>query len=129
MAEDQNTDLHFSALGEVQTALKEFFAINTKTAQMYKKNLSLALLESTFRLPSIAPDSASESSGMTPRVIQIGLFLDECFDKLAAFDDVKGYVSELTFEEAKALVDTILPKLLDSVSSSGAPPTWQSSQD
>jgi len=95
--------------------LKGFFAIETKTAQMYKKNLSLALLESTFRLPSIAQDPASEGNGMTPRVIQIGLLLDESFDKLAAFDDVKGYVSDLTFEEAKALVDTILPKMLDSV--------------
>ncbi|KAK0648927.1 N-acetyltransferase B complex non catalytic subunit-domain-containing protein [Cercophora newfieldiana] len=103
-----------SALEEVQTVLKEFFAIDMKTAQMYKKNLSLALLESTFRLPSIE-DPVPEGSGMTPRVVQLGLFLDECFDKLAAFDDVKGYISELTFEEAKALVDKILPKLLDTI--------------
>ncbi|KAK0610996.1 N-acetyltransferase B complex non catalytic subunit-domain-containing protein [Immersiella caudata] len=104
-----------AALREVQDILKEFFAIETKTAQMYKKNLSLALLESSFRLSALAQDSAQGDTGMTPRVVQIGLLLDDCFDKLAAFDDVKGYVSILTFEEAKALVDVILPKMFDSI--------------
>jgi N-terminal acetyltransferase B complex non-catalytic subunit len=99
----------------VQNVLKDFFAIETKTAQMYKKNLSLALLESTFHLSTLPQDSTLEGTGMTPRVVQIGLLLDDCFDKLSAFDDVKGYVSLLTFEEAKTLVDVILPKMFDSV--------------
>ncbi|KAK4445090.1 N-acetyltransferase B complex non catalytic subunit-domain-containing protein [Podospora aff. communis PSN243] len=104
-----------ASLKEVQNVLKDFFAIETKTAQMYKKNLSLALLESTFHLSTLAQDSALEATGMTPRVVQIGLLLDDCFDKLSAFDDVKGYVSLLTFEEAKTLVDVILPKMFDSI--------------
>jgi N-acetyltransferase B complex (NatB) non catalytic subunit. len=42
------------------------------------------------------------------------LFLDQYFDKLAAFDDVKGYVSELSFEEMQGFLD-VLPGILDEV--------------
>jgi len=105
-----------SALAEVQSILKDFLAINTKTAEMYKKNLSLALLEVTFRLPQAEQDPDTESKGMTPRVVQTGLFLEGCFDKLSAFDDVKGYVSDLSFKEAKAFMERVLPKMLAAVS-------------
>ena len=83
---------------------------------MYKKNLSLALLETTFQLPGGSQPPDSEPRGMTHRVVQIGLFLQQYFDKLSAFEDVKAYVADLSFEEAKTLMEEILPKLLDGVS-------------
>ncbi|KAK1830396.1 N-alpha-acetyltransferase 25, NatB auxiliary subunit [Podospora conica] len=102
-----------SALEEVQAILKQYFAIDTKTAAMYKKNLSLALLETTFQLAGGSQTSDDGPKGMTPRVIQIGLFLQKYFDKLSAFEDVKGYVADLSFEEAKTLMEEVLPNLLD----------------
>ncbi len=78
-------------------------------------NLDQALLETTFRLPT-TPNSVPTSKGWTPRVAQLGLFLDKHFDKLSPFDDVKAYVADLSFEEAKAFVENILPKMLEDVS-------------
>jgi hypothetical protein len=89
--------------------------MDTKTAAMYKKNLSLALLETTFQLPGGSQPPDDSPKGMTPRVIQLGLFLQQYFDKLSAFEDVKAYVADLSFEEAKTLMEEILPKLLDGV--------------
>jgi N-terminal acetyltransferase B complex non-catalytic subunit len=82
---------------------------------MYKKNLSLALLETTFRLPAIVLNPDHDNAGLSPRVVQIGLFLDQYFERLSAFDDVKNYVAELGFDEIKALMENVLPKMLDEV--------------
>lgn len=101
---------------EVQAILRQYFALDIKTAAMYKKNLSLALLETTFQLPGGSQVLDDGPKGMTPRVIQLGLFLQQYFDKLSAFEDVKAYVADLSFEEAKTLMEEILPKLLDGVS-------------
>ncbi|KAK3486683.1 N-acetyltransferase B complex non catalytic subunit-domain-containing protein [Neurospora hispaniola] len=105
-SKDQET-----ALGEVQSILKEFIALKTNTA-MYKKNIALALLDTAFRQPEV-PGSSGNDSGVTPRVIQIGLYLDSYFDKLSAFDDVKDFVAELSFEEVKGLMEEVLPKMLE----------------
>ncbi|EAQ83122.1 hypothetical protein CHGG_10940 [Chaetomium globosum CBS 148.51] len=102
-----------SALGEVQAILKRYIDIKDTASAMYKKNLSLALLETTFRLPATALNDSNENNGLSPRVVQIGLFLDQYFERLSAFDDVKGYVAELNFEEIKALMEDALPKMLD----------------
>lgn len=104
-----------SALGEVQSILNKFIAINGKANEMYKKNISLALLEITFRTPSTLLTPSPDHNGLTPRVIQIGLFLENYYDRLAAFDDVKDYVSQLSFEEAKAFTDHVLTKMLEEV--------------
>ena len=109
------TTADVSSLGEVQDILKAFFAIDAKTAEMYKKNLTLALLEVAFRLPTAAVDLDDKQKGTTPRVVQIKLFLDQYFDKLSAFDDIKGYVADLTFGEARVFMQEILPKMLISV--------------
>ncbi|KAK3346105.1 N-acetyltransferase B complex non catalytic subunit-domain-containing protein [Lasiosphaeria hispida] len=101
------------ALGEVKSILKEFLAIDTKAAEMYKKNLILALLETTFRLPATTSSSDVGKRGLTPRVIQMGLFLDQYFERLSAFDDVKDYVADLTFEEAKVFMEDVVPNILD----------------
>ena len=83
---------------------------------MYKKNLSLALLETTFRLPATTLNPNHDNTSLSPRVVQIGLFLDQYFDRLSAFDDIKGYVAELGFEETQALMETVLARILDEVS-------------
>ncbi|KAK0625433.1 N-acetyltransferase B complex non catalytic subunit-domain-containing protein [Bombardia bombarda] len=101
-----------AALGEVQNTLKKFISIKSKANAMYKKNISIALLETTFRLPKPILTPSPDHKGLTPRVVQISLFLDHCFDKLSAFDDVKDYVAQLSFEEAKAFMEQVLPKML-----------------
>lgn len=110
-----NTPPPTSALSEVQTLLKKFIEIKDKASAMYKKNLSLALLETTFRLPVTTLDPNRNSTSLSPRVVQIGLFLDQYFERLSAFDDVKGYVAELGFEEAKTLLDQVLPRMVHEV--------------
>ncbi|KAL2144370.1 hypothetical protein VTI28DRAFT_9194 [Corynascus sepedonium] len=101
-----------SALGEVQTILNKYIEIKDTASAMYKKNLSLALLETTFRLPAAALNPNHDKTGLSPRVVQIGLFLDQYFERLSAFDDVKGYVAELGFDEIKTLMEDVLPKML-----------------
>lgn len=110
------TDLQHSALAEVQTVLNKFISIKAKANEMYKKNISLALLETTFRLPATLLNPSPDHKGLTPRVIQIGLFLENYYDRLSAFDDVKDYVAQLTFEEAKAFTEDVLAKMLENVS-------------
>ncbi|KAJ4291433.1 hypothetical protein N0V88_006026 [Collariella sp. IMI 366227] len=102
-----------SALAEVQSILKRYIDIKDTASAMYKKNISLALLETTFRLPATTLERDHNNTSLSPRVVQIGLFLDQYFERLSAFDDVKGYVSELGFEEVKTLVEDVLPKILD----------------
>lgn len=107
-----------SALAEVQATLKKYIDIKDQASAMYKKNISLALLETTFRLPATALNPNHDNVGLSPRVVQIGLFLDQYFERLSAFDDVKSYVAELGFDELKKLMEDVLPKILDEVSSS-----------
>ncbi|KAK5659258.1 hypothetical protein OQA88_1350 [Cercophora sp. LCS_1] len=104
-----------SALAQVRSILKSFLALDAKTAAMYKKNLSLALLELTFALEG-ADEFDPGSNGLSARAIQVGLFLEQYFDKLSAFDDVRNYVEDLGFEEARCLVKEILPRMLDAES-------------
>lgn len=105
-----------SALAEVQATLQKYIDIKDKASEMYKKNLSLALLETTFRLPAMTVNP-NHDDGVSPRVVQIGLFLDQYFERLSAFDDVKGYMAELGFDEIAILMDGVLPGILDEVSS------------
>lgn len=102
-------------MGEVQSILNRFIAIKGKANEMYKKNISLALLEITFRLPTPLLNPSPDHNGLTPRVIQIGLFLENYYDRLAAFDDVKDYVSQLSFEEARAFTGSVLTKMHEEV--------------
>ncbi|KAK0712889.1 N-acetyltransferase B complex non catalytic subunit-domain-containing protein [Lasiosphaeria miniovina] len=102
-----------AAFGEVQAILNKFISLTASASEMYKKNISVALLETTFRTPTLLLSPDPGHKGLTPRVIQIGLFLDNYFDKLSAFDDVKYYVAQLSFEEARAFMEDIFPKILD----------------
>lgn len=85
-------------------------------AQMYVKNIGLALLEMTFQIPPSLLPMSTDNGQLTPRVAQICLFLDQHYNKLSAFDDVKNYVTDLTYGEAKYFLDTMLPKLAADVS-------------
>ncbi|KAL2268243.1 hypothetical protein VTJ83DRAFT_3089 [Remersonia thermophila] len=102
-----------SALGEVQSLLKRYVEAKDKAHPMHRKNINLALLELTFRLPASGASRPDAASGLSPRVAQIGLFLEQYLDRRSAFDDVKPYVAELTLDEIKSLLDQVLPKLLD----------------
>ncbi|KAK3940885.1 N-acetyltransferase B complex non catalytic subunit-domain-containing protein [Diplogelasinospora grovesii] len=101
-----------AALGQVQDVLKKFTAETASTNAMYKKNIRLALVETTFQLPPVLLNANPDHGGMTPRVVQLGLFLEQYFDRLAAFDDIKGYVAQLSFEEAKCFLEKVLPNIL-----------------
>ncbi|KAK4229278.1 N-acetyltransferase B complex non catalytic subunit-domain-containing protein [Podospora fimiseda] len=100
-----------AALAEVQKTLNKFIELKDKATPMYKKNISLALLETTFKLPSTTLNPNHDQSGLSPRVVQIGLYLDQYYERLAAFDDIKGYVADLSFEEIKSFMDDVLPKI------------------
>lgn len=104
------------AFEQVQSLLDTFISTKAKVAQMYKKTIALAVLETTFRLPqTLLPRDSGVDKGM-PRVVQICLFLDKNYDRLSAFDDVKGYVSSLTFQEVDYFLSDMLPKLAGDVS-------------
>lgn len=96
--------------------MKPFIGVKPKVAQMYVKNVGLALLEMTFQMPPSLLPMSSDDGKLTPRVAQICLFLDQHYNKLSAFDDVKIYVAELAYDEAKYLLDIVLPKLAGDVS-------------
>ena len=83
---------------------------------MHVKNIGLALVELTSRMPAsmLPPEHAAKQH--TPRVVQIGLFLEQHYKKASAFDDTKYYVEELTFAEAQYLLEGLLPKLGTQVS-------------
>lgn len=83
---------------------------------MYKKNVALALLETSFRIPKALLTNCGDSDRLTPRLTQMCLFLDQNFDRLSAFDDLKSYVAELSCEEAKYFVEAMIPKMADDVS-------------
>ena len=82
---------------------------------MYKRNLALALLEITFKLPGPEPTSDVAPNHKTPRVIQLGLYIQRYFDKLSTFADIRDYAADLSFEEARVLLREILPSMVSEV--------------
>lgn len=74
---------------------------------MYKKNIGLALLELAFSSPTSLVPPGLDPSKPSYRVIQLYLFIEQNLLQRATFDDVKEYVSQLTFEEAKYFVDSL----------------------
>lgn len=89
---------------------------------MYKKTIALAVLETTFRMPPTLLPQAPRAGVAMPRVVQLCLFLEDNFDRLSVFDDVKGHVSSLTFEEIDCFLAEMLPKLSGDVSSTVTAP-------
>ncbi|KAL8335938.1 hypothetical protein RB598_009901 [Gaeumannomyces tritici] len=101
------------AFGKVQDLLSTFAdAVKSrKVSPMYTKNIGLALVQLAFQLPEhgLEPQFDGPASA-TPRVVQLALFLEQHGREISAMDDVKAYVEQLSFPEARYLVDDVLMK-------------------
>ncbi|ROV88051.1 hypothetical protein VMCG_10410 [Cytospora schulzeri] len=94
-----------AAFTEVQDVLQKFVSVQGSAAPMYKKNIALAILELTFKSPpSILPPSL-DPGRPSPRVIQLYLFIEQNLLQRSTFDDIKEYLAELTFDEAKYFIE------------------------
>lgn len=82
---------------------------------MYKKNIGLVTLELAFQGPTNFPSGIASSGKASPRVITLYLFLEQSVFQRSAFDDVKQYVGQLSFGEAKYFVDNFSKTLLGKV--------------
>lgn len=81
---------------------------------MFKKTISLALMEIAFRLPPTK--RKAQNQGSTPRLLHLAMFLGKYYDRLSTFDDVRQYIEELSFTDTKTLVDEVFPEVLKDVS-------------
>ncbi|KAL2273066.1 hypothetical protein FJTKL_05588 [Diaporthe vaccinii] len=96
-----------AAFTEVQEVLQKFVSVQQGVAPTYKKNIGLALLELAFSSPTSLLPPSLDPSKPSYRVIQLYLFIEQNLLQRATFDDVKEYVSQLTFDEAKYFVDNL----------------------
>ncbi|KAG8156821.1 hypothetical protein KVR01_013426 [Diaporthe batatas] len=96
-----------AAFAEVQEVLQRFVAVQQGVAPMYKKNIGLALLELAFSAPAALVPQGLDPGRPSYRVVQLYLFVEQHLLQRATFDDVKEYVSRLTFEEARHFVDNL----------------------
>lgn len=83
-------------------------------APLYKKNTGLVTLELAFQCP---PSLLSAPGKASSRVITLYLILEQSLFQRSAFDDVKEYVGQLTFDEAKYFIDHFSETLLGKVGS------------
>jgi len=95
--------------------LQRFLPLKANIAQMYAKNLSLALLHLVFNNPATLSVHQGDS-GTTPRILQLCLFLEQHWDKVSIFEDLRPYVEELSFHETKHLLHQLFPKIIGAVS-------------
>lgn len=110
------SNLWNSALAKVTSVLDRFVAA-TNVPPMYKKNMRLVSLELAFQGPSSVPSGIGGFDIPSSRVIVLFLVIEQGLFLRAAFDDVKQYVGQLTFEEAKYFIDNFSKILLGKVSS------------
>lgn len=103
-----------SALREVQKILKRFSDPVAEGDAMFKKTISLALMDIAFRLPQTKRNA--QNKGFTPRVLHLAMFLSKYYDRISTFDDIRQYVEELSFKDAKTLVEEVFPEVLKDVS-------------
>lgn len=108
------------AFTEVQEVLQKFVSVQQSVAPMYKKNIGLALLELAFSSPTSLSPPSLDPSKPSYRVIQLYLFIEQNLLQRATFDDVKEYVSQLTFEEAKYFVENLSTTVAGEVSTAVA---------
>ncbi|KAH9436267.1 hypothetical protein MCOR02_005172 [Pyricularia oryzae] len=99
-------------LSLVQSRLVVFASAmkSQKVPPMYRKNIGLALLELTFKTEGSGWFESGSSNPMSTRVAQLGLFLQQYGHEISAFDDVKGFIEVLSFEETRCLLDEVLMK-------------------
>ena len=111
----RRSDLLSSAFLEVRNSIQHFVSTVPSSAQMYIKNFGLALLEVAFSMHSVLPASLENRDDITPRVSQLGLFIEKHCTKISVFDDVKGYAERLSISEARCLLDKLFPLLISKV--------------
>ncbi|CAK7199342.1 hypothetical protein SEUCBS139899_002020 [Sporothrix eucalyptigena] len=101
----QEQDNVEAAFDTVQTLLTKFVA-SPKLPQLYRKNVSLALLETTFSLPpSLVPESKDGQSSV--QVEQLLSYIEAHLDKASLFNDVRSFVEKLPFADAKDLLNRL----------------------
>lgn len=83
---------------------------------MYKKNIGLVTLELAFQSPTTFATSIAGFGKPTPRIATLYLVLEQNLFQRSAFDDVKEYVVQLSFAEAKYFIDNFSKILLGKVS-------------
>ncbi|KAK7733658.1 hypothetical protein SLS53_008124 [Cytospora paraplurivora] len=94
-----------AAFTAVQDVLQKFVSVQGSAAPMYKKNIGLALLELTFKAPPSLLPTSLDAGRPSSRVIQLYLFIEQNLLQRSTFDDIKEYLAELTFEEAKYFIE------------------------
>lgn len=82
---------------------------------MYKKNIGLVTLELAFQGPTSFATGNASSGKPSPRIITLYLILEQSLFQRSVFDDVKEYVCQLSFQEAKYYVDNFSRVLLGKV--------------
>lgn len=95
------------------TILDKFVSTKANVAPMYKKNIGLVTLELAFQGPPSLDVAGSEKA--SSRVITLYLILEQCLFQRSAFDDLKEYIGQLSFEEAKYFIDNFSRILLGTV--------------
>ncbi|KAJ2900747.1 N-acetyltransferase B complex non catalytic subunit-domain-containing protein [Zalerion maritima] len=97
------------AFAQVHTVLESYVSERDTLRPVYSRIVSLAILELTFRISSTLDPSSC--GGESIRVAQIHSFLEQNYDKLACFDDLKPYIEQLSFAEANHLITKTVPAL------------------
>lgn len=87
----------------------------TAIPPMYRKNIGLVTLELAFQGSTDSQPGIPAHDKPSPRVITLFLVLGQCLLQRSAFDDVKQYVGQLSFEEAKYFMDNFSRILLGKV--------------
>lgn len=88
---------------------------------MYKRNIGLVTLELAFQGPPSLLAGIAGPGRASSRVITLYLILEQSLFQRSAFDDVKEYIGQLSFEDAKYFIENFSKTLLGKVSVSRAP--------
>lgn len=105
----------YSALADATAILDKFVSTEASVSPMYKKNIGLVTLELAFQNPAGLLAGVTDPDRASSRVITLYLILEQCLFQRSAFDDVKDYIGQLTFEEAKYFLDNFSKILLGKV--------------
>ncbi|CAK7231421.1 hypothetical protein SCUCBS95973_007911 [Sporothrix curviconia] len=114
----QHRDDVEAAFDTVQALLAKYVA-SPKLPLLYRKNVGLAVLQTTFSLPaSLVPEATEQESSI--RVEQLLSFIEAHLDKASLFSDVRSFVERLPFEEATDLLERLDVSSSDSTSSTSS---------
>lgn len=105
--------------------LDKFVSTNTSVAPMYKRNIGLVTLELAFQGPPSLLAGIAGPGRASSRVITLYLILEQSLFQRSAFDDVKEYIGQLTFEDARYFIDNFSKTMLGKVSATRAPDVYR----